>query len=334
MTEAKLVSIMAVALALVAGGCGSDKSDGTTPTSSSGGSAGYPPASSTPDGTQKLSQTEVASLMATACEGLTVDPGSRPPVLALVVDTNDSLTQATPSTQGRSKWAMIQELLPQALASLPSGWAIGLSFYCRNESGDCYQGQEAVPVAPNDANQQTLLANAIQARTTCSYAPTQAAWTFGLDTILSTPSTELVDRYVVLLTDGVPTVNRDGCTLGRGNPSISQAEYDQFISTVSAQTTATGVRTFVVGVPGSDDPQGAPYDPMYELSLLGGGRRHRPVGVHSRVRNAQRQHGRSAWDLLPPRVDPVHRLVGGTEQPRHAGVGPVTTPCRQALPGK
>jgi hypothetical protein len=163
---------------------------------------------------------------------------------------------------------MIQELLPQALASLPSGWALGLSFYCRNESGNCYQGQQAVPVAPNDANQQTLLANAIQARNTCSYAPTQAAWTFGIDTILSTPSTELVDRYVVLLTDGVPTVNRDGCTLGSGNPSISQAEYDQFISTVSAQTTATGVRTFVVGVPGSDDPQGAPYDPMYELSLL------------------------------------------------------------------
>jgi hypothetical protein len=71
-----------------------------------------------------------------------------------------------------------------------------------------------------------------------------------------------------LVTDGVPTVNSDGCSLGTGNPSISQAEYDQFIATVAAQRDGTGVKTFVVGVPGSEDPQGAPYDPMYELSLL------------------------------------------------------------------
>jgi hypothetical protein len=37
---------------------------------------------------------------------------------------------------------------------------------------------------------------------------------------------------------------------------------------VTNDTASTGVKTFVVGVPGSEDPQGATYDPMYRLSLV------------------------------------------------------------------
>jgi hypothetical protein len=67
----------------------------------------------------------------------------------------------------------------------------------------------------------------------------------------------------------VPSVDHDGCTLGSGpRNSITAEEYSHFIDTVAIQASATGVRTFVVGVPGSDDPQGATYDPMYHLSLL------------------------------------------------------------------
>jgi hypothetical protein len=67
----------------------------------------------------------------------------------------------------------------------------------------------------------------------------------------------------VLITDGVPTVARDGCTQ---MIPITQAEYEAWIGSVESEGTAAGVDTFVVGVLGSEDPQGATYDPMYMLS--------------------------------------------------------------------
>jgi hypothetical protein len=215
---------------------------------------------------QQLTAEQAATMLdpAGACEGWTAEPEGGPAVVEFVVDTTESMAQTAPSTGGRTKWAVMQDALPQALAGLPESWAIGMIFYCRNETGNCYQGREAVPIALHDAAQQAALADAIEARDTCQYTPSQAAWNFGLNTILNTTGS----RYVVLVTDGVPTVNSDGCTLGSGDPSISQAEYDQFVATVAAQTAGTGVKTFVVGVPGSEDPQGADYDPMYELSLL------------------------------------------------------------------
>jgi hypothetical protein len=51
---------------------------------------------------------------------------------------------------------------------------------------------------------------------------------------------------------------------------VTQATYDTLISQV--QTNGMGsnppIKTYVIGVLGSEDPQGATYDPMYELSLL------------------------------------------------------------------
>jgi hypothetical protein len=280
MTRTRLLSAIGIASALIAAACASDSDtksrrgtgggngQGGSPdilfgTGGSGADGATGPLN--PDGLAPLTPDQASQLTAAACEGWSAEPEKGPAVLEFVVDTTESMAQQAPSTGGRTKWAVMQEALPQALAQLPSTWALGLTFYCRNETGNCYQGREAVPIALLDANQQAALADAIQTRNTCQYTPSQAAWNFGLDTILNTTS---ANRYVVLVTDGVPTVNSDGCTLGSGSPSISQAEYDQFIATVASQTAGTGVKTFVVGVPGSEDPQGAPYDPMYELSLL------------------------------------------------------------------
>jgi hypothetical protein len=82
---------------------------------------------------------------------------------------------------------------------------------------------------------------------------------------------ETAPRFIVLLTDGVPTVTSDCLTLGAikaGQIPINVDQYSQLIGTVAAGTSSTGVQTFVGGVPGSDEPQGANYDPMYMLSLV------------------------------------------------------------------
>ena len=98
--------------------------------------------------------------------------------------------------------------------------------------------------------------------------PTYAAWKNGLDTITAYNAPagyESSNRYIVLITDGVPTVNADGCTYV--NPII-QSEYDSEIVTVTQEGNAAGVKTFVVGVLGSEQAQNATYDPLFMLSKL------------------------------------------------------------------
>jgi hypothetical protein len=63
----------------------------------------------------------------------------------------------------------------------------------------------------------------------------------------------------------VPTVNADGCTYV--NP-ITQAEYDSEVDILQTEGQAAGVKTFVVGVLGSEQTQNATYDPLYMLSRL------------------------------------------------------------------
>jgi hypothetical protein len=81
------------------------------------------------------------------------------------------------------------------------------------------------------------------------------------------------NKYIVLLTDGVPTVEADGCTEGPGNnnacPSkcISAANFQKSIGDIATLGVPNQVKSFFVAIPGAEDPQGADFDPLYMLSL-------------------------------------------------------------------
>jgi hypothetical protein len=275
----RLLGIAGVVGTLVAFGCSSDQSQGKggtgggtfIPLDGNGANAGNA-AINTPDGLRALTAEEAEALKnpATACQGWAAEPEGGPAVLEFQVDTTGSMTESTASTGNQSKWEVMQTALPEALAALPSTWAVGLSFFSRPRN--CYQGVQAVPIAPMTPQQLTALDNAIQARGADGYTPTEAAYMFALGQLQNWNAPAGYagnNRYVVLVTDGIPTVDRDGCTLGSGpQNTITAAEYTHLVDTVGTQTTATGIKTFVVGVPGSEDPQGAMYDPMYQLSMV------------------------------------------------------------------
>ncbi len=88
------------------------------------------------------------------------------------------------------------------------------------------------------------------------------------------------NRYAVLVTAGSPNVNRDGCTWGSAKPDtcteawVTEEEYDFFIAQVQRLGIPSRVRTFVIGLPGSENPRGASFDPLFMLSRFaaaGGG---------------------------------------------------------------
>ena len=127
------------------------------------------------------------------------------------------------------------------------------------------------PQSPLSPAQRETLNASLEQQTSWGFTPTLAAWQFALDQVTSwtppppPPDYSASPRYVVLITDGVPTVTRDGCTV---QYPISQEEYDYLVDAVRTQGEAAGVKTFVVGVLGSEAPQGATYDPLYMLSQV------------------------------------------------------------------
>jgi hypothetical protein len=199
---------------------------------------------------------------------VTTNTQSVPPVLEIAIDVTGSMgddAYPTDSSNNASKWSEMQRVLPGVFASLPSNWAVGLTFW--NRPSGCYSGQQAVGIAPlNTPLQVANLSNSVGQQRPNGYTPTIAAWRFALSQLqmwTPPPGYEQSPRYIVLITDGVPTVTEAGCTVQ--NP-ITQAEYDRWIPMVEAEGTAAGIDTFVVGVLGSEDPQNATYDPMYMLS--------------------------------------------------------------------
>ena len=208
------------------------------------------------------------------CTGGGAEPeGGSPPVMEFVIDKSGSMHDdpANPADpNGPRKWDVFSQTMPGVFASLPANFAIGVTFY--NRPSGCYTGVQDVPIAPHTAAQQTLIANSIANTTPNGYTPTYGAWNFGLTQLQNwqAPAAYAVSpRYIVLITDGIPTVNRDNCTVSSGK-YITQAEYDAQIAEISATTQASQphVKTFFVGVVGSENPQGAPYDPRYMLSQL------------------------------------------------------------------
>jgi hypothetical protein len=202
-----------------------------------------------------------------SCAGYSTCRGFPPPVLNFTIDTSSAMgfTNA-PSTQGRTKWEMTREILHRTFASLPASWMVGAILF-NTESA------EAVPLELLTAEQRARIDDAIDKVVLRGGMPLFQGWSLGngqLSNVVTVGDLyDVFSRLNVLVVDGAPTVNRNGVTPGTGpNQTISQTEYDFIAAAVAQSTISTFIRTMVVGVPGSDDPQGAPYDPLFQLTFL------------------------------------------------------------------
>jgi hypothetical protein len=232
-----------------------------------------------------------------------------PPVIEFAIDVTGSMAdqRAYPNdpTNTATKWQEMQRILPGVFQSFPADWAVGVSYFRKPDNG-CFVGDQSVPIDVLSAAQQAAISASVQRRgpkgtTTAAdnvqgATPTLAAWRFALSQLTgwSNPAFTGSARSVVLVTDGVPTVNADGCTYV--NP-ITQAEYDQEIATVQSEGQAAGVETYVIGVLGSENPQGATYDPMFMLSLwaIAGGTGKPGCAPQSGVPNASTVNPRGTY---------------------------------------
>jgi hypothetical protein len=207
----------------------------------------------------------------TSWYGRTVEVERVPVVLEFLIDASGSMGQdAYPgdATRNATKWEELGRVLPQALATFPANYAVGASFFNYDPTSGC-RTRPAVPILPLDAAQLASFASAFGGQSPGGLRPTAAGWQFALSelTSWSPPSGyEHAPRFIVLITDGSPTVAAD-CSRSEDTP-VTEADYQAWISTVQELGQAAGVGTFVVGLSGSENPRQAPYDPLYMLSRV------------------------------------------------------------------
>lgn len=290
----------------------SKKEEGDDPNSGYhvGGAGSVPQnAQDTVNGTVPISADTAASLNTNKCQqGKESPKGSGPPILEFVIDASGSMGEdpANPADPNSpSKWEVFTQSIPSVFGALPAEFAVGVSFYNKSRSTCPFALNQAVPIAPLTPAQQATISDRITRTQPNGYTPTYNAWLGGVEAVTSwqrPAGYESSPEYVVLITDGVPTVQKDGCTT---QSPISQNEYDGQIKLIRDQTVAlaaqgTPVKTFVVGVVGSENPQDAAYDPLYMLSQIAeAGGTAAPAGCVSKS-------GTPAGDTVNPRGTYCH----------------------------
>ncbi|MFZ5892622.1 MAG: hypothetical protein ACOY0T_16305 [Myxococcota bacterium] len=243
----------------IAGNSGNASSGGAN-TQGSGGGVSL--------GTSGTTGVSVEDLESRACAGTKIEPESLPAVLQIVLDNSLSMNTMTNATNGQSKWVVTRAALQETIDNLPKNVAVGLLYYPNRDTqagtsprdvSACVNVGAAVPIATlgerNSAERQTLR-DSLERTSPAGATPTHDAYTYGLNQSLL-QTTLPGARYMVLITDGGPTL-RLQC-LGEGtlqNPQPTQP----IIDSIRAAYVDHQVKTFLVGVPGTEDIGNATHD--------------------------------------------------------------------------
>ena len=270
--------------------------DGAGAATGTGTSAGQAASSGTLDGGQGAGPGEDwdVNYATDACTDISVGTTGSPAILEFVIDKSTSMNQSAPSTEPGSKWDATVEALVGAFPNIDPSLAVGEVFYPnvsvagRNPQG-CMDSSGGVDIGPmSDPAQVAALQAGVQAvpnPTTPPGTPTHDAWREGLRRVQEAladppPGFENARGYIVLVTDGMPTHTIDcGPAYGMGDPggriAVDAAQWQEIIDDVGDTAAATGIQTFVVGVPGSENDNQVPmingqldYVPRGKLSEL------------------------------------------------------------------
>jgi Mg-chelatase subunit ChlD len=196
-----------------------------------------------------------------------------PPVVQLVVDTSGSMdwppgwAPTSPDDSkppGATKWEITREALLASVASLAGDIALGASFYpsVQQEGDTCLANDVAVPIAllgPSGSAARSGWESELSAVVPVGATPTHGAYLFGLAQLVASKLPG--NQVILLITDGTPTCTLD-CVCTEDNlPVDSQPLIDE-----AAQAFDSGVRTFVIGSPGSEETR----DVLSRLATEGG----------------------------------------------------------------
>jgi hypothetical protein len=259
-----------------AGAAGSLNTGGTINLNTGGGGSGATSGTGNMQdgGVLELSEAEADALTGAACAGWSAEPETQPAVLQLVVDTSLSMNESPNGRGGRNadtKWEITRDALKEVIGALPEELAIGLFFYPNMSTEGsttprpleaCVNTGEGIAVAPLADQQRARLIAALDDQEPDGWTPTHGAYRHALEASLL-PSTYPGHKYLLLITDGAPTLTLT-CEGDTGSNSPEPVDPEPIIDEV-ARARGAGVRTFLIGSPGSEP--GRPW--MSQAALQG-----------------------------------------------------------------
>jgi hypothetical protein len=210
----------------------------------------------------------VDSLVNCCCQSYVFTPSPKAAVLEMIIDVSSSMTAraANAPAGAPNPWTLTKEALSAAIDRLPPEVAVGLAFYPNmatpsppTEAGlptDCINPVGDVPVAWLGASgslERQAIAQALEAIQIPESGwdtPTYDAYAWGLRGLLEQRSVLAASdrRYLLLVTDGLPTLSQNCLGVGGEESLVEATPILEAIGAAKAQ----GIRTFVVGAPGSN----------------------------------------------------------------------------------
>jgi len=264
-----------------ANGSGASSSGGTINVSGgTGASSGNP---DNDGGIVELTPEQIAAIEDSACAGWTTEGENLPAVLFIVSDVSGSMDQEAPGGGG-TKWEITHDALQNALDSLPGSTAVGIISYPNlgdgtgesdepREVSECVNTDELVPIdvlGGAGSAQRAALQNHLDDVNTGGGTPTHDAYRYGLVNGLL-PYETSYSRFMLIITDGQPTYAQN-CI---GNGQVDQnppTPVEPIIEEISGAA-AMGIRTFIIGSPGSEEGHqtGEDYRPWLSEAAVQGG---------------------------------------------------------------
>jgi hypothetical protein len=206
-----------------------------------------------------------------ACAGKEFTPDTRPVILHMVVDISSSMTEQPPNrSTAETKWGITRAALIHALDHLPAAAELGVSLYPNKTTPNnplgpgsddhslCIDSSADLPLTmlgDKASQQRTDFVNRLNAITIPSDAgtPTHDAYRLAVDSVLnladSDPNYATAPKYVLLITDGQPTISL-GC-LGHGSEQYP-VDPAPIISDIGDAFTNHQIQTIIIGSPGSE----------------------------------------------------------------------------------
>jgi hypothetical protein len=189
-----------------------------------------------------------------ACETASAFADPLPPTLLLQVDTSGSMNcgaaagscavgDPTPDPSD-SRYDVFLSVLSEALASLPDATRVGAMHYPVTFS--CARDEALVEVGPLSSTRAPI-ATALRGVTPDGITPTHDAVAFALARLRARSADE--PRHLVLATDGAATVCLH-CDAACSFDALDR-DNEELVERVRRAAEDDGVRTFVIGVPGS-----------------------------------------------------------------------------------
>lgn len=211
-------------------------------------------------GSVDLTEEQVAQIESSACAGWAGEGEAAPAVLQLVVDVSGSMEDPAPGSRD-SKWSITHDALLDAIESLGATTAAGMLLYPNTDDTgsstrprpitDCVRTSALLPIAAlGDAGSAQRLAveATLDDADTGGGTPTHDAYRFALEEALLPYQTPF-EKFMLLITDGQPTYSLE-CT-GTGM-AVDAVDPQPIIEEIRNARESEGIRTFVIGSPGSE----------------------------------------------------------------------------------